>query len=77
MTFFIETTDASGSYYPTTAAAGPMQNGPAVAGNLSDVMKNGTLVRTNFLSVPPERNVDHTSTGSPLRFDLFESVSKG
>jgi hypothetical protein len=48
MTYFQNTTDASGLYRPTSAAETSIED-TAVRGNLADLMRNRTLVKATFL----------------------------
>ena len=50
MTFFKNTTDASNVYIPNSAAGSSDLNGAAVAGNLSDVMKNGAVFQITYIA---------------------------
>lgn len=49
MTYFQNTTDASQQYRPNSAAAGSFQDGTIVRGNLSDLMRNATVVKGTFV----------------------------
>lgn len=52
MTYFQNTTDASGLYRPSSAAGSDNTTGTAVQGNLADFMKNGSVVRLTLISAP-------------------------
>lgn len=45
MTFFLNSTDASNLYRPSSAAGTLENKGTVVGGSLSDVMKNGLVFR--------------------------------
>lgn len=64
MTFFLETTDASSTYRPNSAAGSNDLNGAAVSGNLSDVMKNGTIFRVTYIESSALRNNDPKPTSA-------------
>lgn len=52
MTYFQNTTDASGLYRQSSAAGSENTFGTAVQGNLADVMKNGSVVRVTLVAPP-------------------------
>ena len=52
MTYFQNTTDASGLYRPSSAAGSDNTAGTALQGNLADFMKNGSVVRVTLISTP-------------------------
>ena len=49
MTYFRNTTDASDIYRATSAAAGASIEDTAVRGNLSDMMRHGTIFKATFV----------------------------
>lgn len=72
MTYFQDSTDASNLYRANSAAGGNDTDSTAVRGNLSDLMKNASVIRGTFMAPrvthfsAPGHDINPSATYAPV-----------